>query len=116
RAGEQLAPDVCLQSHVRGYVALALAPVLERIPGYVREALLADAREAEGEVPAQDGRPPQSESQAEAHDGATHVGPRGRVRDERAPNLSVALAPEQRAFEPVKQAASERPAQSERDL
>src|SRR5262249_4954379 len=116
RAGEQLAPDVCLQSHVRGYVALALSPVLDRITGRVLEAPLADARAAEGEVPTQDGRSPQSESQAEAHNGATHAGPRGRVREDRAPNLSVALAPEQRAFETVKQPASERPAQSERDL
>src|SRR5262249_53982296 len=116
RAGEQLAPDVCLQSHVRGYVALALAPVLDRIPGRVLEALLADAREAVGEVPTQDGRSPQSESQAEAHDGAVHVGPRGRVREDSAPNLSVALPPEQRAFETVKQAARERPAQSKRAL
>src|SRR5262245_214802 len=93
RAGEQLAPDVCLQSRVRGYVAFALSPILDHIPGRVLAALPADAREAEGEVPAQDGRSPQSESQAEAGAGATHAGPRGRVREDRAPNLSIALAP-----------------------
>src|SRR5882672_4907440 len=62
RADERPAPDVCLQSHVCGQEALALSPVLDRIPGRVLAALLVDVREAEGEVRAQDGRSPQNES------------------------------------------------------